>query len=107
MTFSFEGLPHRWIPMDFLYKLKRTTAHKKAVDRAVRSFPKHLHRSSEVKRDIDLAIFLTYTNVEDAGEDENALSSPSFTAFLDEEPVETALPLEEEKEEFDIAPIHQ
>ena len=106
ITFSLEGLPHRWIPIDFLYTLKRTTAHKKAVDRAVRSFPEHLHSNSKVERDIDLAIFLTYTDVEEAGEDDTTLSSPSFTAFLDEEPVETALPLEDKKEQSQALILH-
>ena len=32
LTFSVEGSPHTWVPKAFLYNLKRTTAHKKAVD---------------------------------------------------------------------------
>ena len=32
ITFFVEGSPHRWVPKYFLYDLKRTSAHKKAID---------------------------------------------------------------------------
>ena len=38
ITFSIEESPHTWVPKAFLYDLKRTTAHKKAVSSCPR-FP--------------------------------------------------------------------
>ena len=78
----------------FLYDLKRTTAHKKAVDQAVQAFPTHLHTDVDVERDMALAIYIAYTDIEEIDEDETP--TPSYFPFLDEEPTETALPLREE-----------
>ena len=64
----------------FLYNIKRTIAHKKAVDRAVATFLKHLHIDVDVKRDIALAIYLTYTDVEETTEDET--STLSYIPYL-------------------------
>ena len=94
ITFSVEGSPHMWVPKTFLYDLKRTTAHKKAVDRAVASFPDHLHTPVDVERDVALSIYLIYTDVEDTTEDETP--TLSYIPYLDEEPAENILPLQEE-----------
>ena len=58
ITFFVEGSPHRWVPKAFLYDLKGTTAHKKAVDQAINAFLKHLYIDADVERDIALAIYL-------------------------------------------------
>ena len=95
LTFSVEGSPHTWVPKAFLYKLKRTTAHKKAVDQAMATFLEHLHTDVDAERDIALAIYLTYIDVEETTEDETP--TLSYIPYLDEEPTKTTLLLEEEE----------
>ena len=76
ITFFVEGSPHTWVPKAFLYDLKRTTAHKKAVDQAVQAFPTHLHTDVDVEQDMALAIYITYTDIEEIDEDETP--TPSY-----------------------------
>lgn len=106
ITFTTLASPYRWIPMAFLYDLKSTSAHKKAVDRAVRAFPDHLHTESDVERDLALAIYITYADTEEPEEDDTPFATPSYAAFLDEEPAETLLPLQEEEEQSQALILH-
>ena len=42
VTFTTDGSPYRWVPRHFLYAMKNTDAHKRAVDRAISGVAGHL-----------------------------------------------------------------
>ena len=98
ITFITDGSPHRWVPKRFLYAMKNTDAHKRAVDRAISGFASHLCSSSDVERDVAFAIFIVYSSFDEVATDDDELPpSTSYPPFLDEEPVETPLGLQEEE----------
>ena len=98
ITFITDGSPHRWVPKHFLYAMKDTAAHKRAVDRAISGFASHLRSSSDVERDVAFAIFIVYSSSDEVAiDDDEPPPSTSYPAFLDEEPVETLLDLQEEE----------
>lgn len=100
ITFGIDGSPHRWVPKHFLYAMKRTDAHKRAVDRAISGVASHLRTVSDVERDVAFAIFIIYTPYDEAAiDDDEPPPSIFYPAFLDEEPVETPLDLQEEEQE--------
>ena len=98
ITFITDGSPHRWVPKHFLYAMKNTDAHKRAVDRAISGVASHLRSSSDMERDVAFAIFIIYSSYDEVATDDDVPPpSTSYPAFLDEEPIETPLDLQEEE----------
>lgn len=78
--------------------MKKTDAHKRAVDRAISGVACHLHTASDGERDVTFVIFIMYTPYDEATiDDDEPPPSTSYPYFLDKEPLENPLDLQEEE----------
>ena len=69
-------------------------------------FLTHLHTESDVKHDLAVAIYTTYTKTKETKEDDTLLLAPSYTTFLDEELMEILLLLQKEEEQIQDLILH-
>lgn len=95
ITFTTEGSPRRWVPIDFLYGLKDGPNHKKVVVRALKNVAPNLLTSSDIDRDAAFAIYCMCTDIEEPPEDD--IEEVPCPPLLDDEPAEISFSLQDEE----------